>query len=238
MCIRDSYTSWNEQTHMSKENIEPYSSTVFVGIDFGLTPAATFGQRLVTGQWLILQELVCFDMGVTRFAELLKHEIAKNYKGLDLEIYGDPAGDFRSQTDETTPFQILRHMGIRAVPAPSNDVLIRLESVNAVLSRMVDGESGILLDPKCNNLIRGFSGGYHYRRLQVSGERYDEKPNKNRFSHIHDALQYLLLGAGEGRALTIGKKTNKPIVVYVEWIASINPNIISAKPHKLFIINK
>ena len=58
---------------------------------------------------------------------------------------------------------------------------------------MVDGETGILIDPKCNNLIRGFAGGYHYRRLQVSGERYDEKPNKNRFSHVHDALQYLFL---------------------------------------------
>ena len=48
--------------------------------------------------------------------------------------------------------------------------------------------------------------------MQVSGERYDEKPNKNRFSHIHDALQYMLLGAGEGRSLTIGSKSSKPFV--------------------------
>ena len=112
--------------------------------------------------------------------------------------------------------------------SPSNDVLIRLESVNSVLSRMVDGESGILLDPKCTNLIRGFAGGYHYRRLQVSGERYDEKPNKNRFSHIHDALQYLLLGAGEGRALTIGKKSNKPVV------AKRNFNVFDVKPKSVY----
>ena len=37
--------------------------------------------------------------------------------------------------------------------------------------------------------------------MEVSGERYADKPDKNMYSHIHDALQYLLLGAGEGRAL-------------------------------------
>ena len=93
---------------------------------------------------------------------------------------------------------------------------------------MVDGESGILIDKSCINLIRGFAGGYHYRRLQVSGERYDERPNKNRFSHIHDALQYLLLGAGEGRSLTIGTKYSKPI------IAKRNFDVFSGKPRDIY----
>ena len=79
-----------------------------------------------------------------------------------------------------------------------------------------------------NNLIKGFTGGYHYRRLQVSGERYDEKPNKNRFSHIHDALQYLLLGAGEGRTLTMGNKSSKPI------IAKRNFNVFNLKPKSIY----
>jgi hypothetical protein len=37
--------------------------------------------------------------------------------------------------------------------------------------------------------------------MEVSGERYADKPEKNMFSHVHDAAQYLFLGAGEGRAL-------------------------------------
>ena len=64
---------------------------------------------------------------------------------------------------------------------------------------MVDGNAGFLIDPRCKELIKGFEGGYAYRRIQVSGERYDDRPEKNHFSHIHDALQYLMLGAGEGR---------------------------------------
>ena len=166
-------------------------------------------------------------MGIVKFSDLMKQSMAK-YHPRPFYIFGDPAGDHRVQTDENTPFQILRGKGITARPAPSNDVLIRLESVNATLTRMVDGESGILIDKSCINLIRGFAGGYHYRRLQVSGERYDERPNKNRFSHIHDALQYLLLGAGEGRSLTIGTKYSKPI------IAKRNFDVFSGKPKNIY----
>jgi hypothetical protein len=59
--------------------------------------------------------------------------------------------------------------------------------------------------------VKGFISGYHYRRMQVSGEsRYDEKPNKNRYSHPHDALQYLFTGAGEGRRLRGNRGDSKP----------------------------
>lgn len=206
------YPSWKEDVHLSKEKLEPLNTTIFIGIDFGLTPAAVFGQKLADGRWLILHELVCFDMGIVRFTELLKTEIAKLFRGEDIEIYGDPAGDFRAQTDESTPFQILRSHGLKAVPAPSNDVALRTEAVEAALNRMVDGKAGFLLDYTCINLKKGFNGGYHYRRLQTSGDRYDEKPMKNRYSHVHDALQYLMLGAGEGRSL-MAQNASKPRVI-------------------------
>ena len=181
----------------------------------------------IRSRWVILDELVAEDMGIVRFSDIMKQKMAE-YLPRQFIVFGDPAGDHRVQTDESTPFQILRGRGINARPAPSNDVALRLESVNATLSRMVDGESGILIDPKCINLIKGFDGGYHYRRMQVSGERYDEKPNKNRFSHIHDALQYLLLGAGEGRSLTIGNKINRPV------IAKKNFNVFDLKPKSIY----
>jgi len=48
--------------------------------------------------------------------------------------------------------------------------------------------------------------------MQISGaERYEDKPEKNKYSHIHDALQYAMIGGGEGRALTMGGKTSKPV---------------------------
>jgi hypothetical protein len=205
------YESFVHKTHVAKGDLAIADGVpVFVGLDFGLTPACVFAQRL-RGRWIVFDELVAEDMGIVRFSELMKQHMAQ-YLPREFIIFGDPAGDQRVQTDESTPFQILRGRGLNARPAPSNDVLLRLESVSTVLNRMTDGESGMIIDPKCINLIKGFDGGYHYKRMQVSGERYDDRPNKNRFSHIHDAFQYLLLGAGEGRALTMGQKTSKPVV--------------------------
>ena len=93
----------------------------------------------------------------------------------------------------------------------TNDVALRIESVNSSLVRMVEGRAGLLVDPSCKVLVAGFEGGYHYRRLQVTGERFTESPEKNRFSHVHDAFQYLMLGGGEGRALTMGGKAQEPV---------------------------
>ena len=200
------YPSFVSETHIAKEEI-PIADGVplYIGIDFGLTPAAVFGQK-VRGRWLIQAEIVAIDMGIVRFAEMLRQEIATRFGNLDVHIYGDPAGDFRAQTDESTPFQILRGAGLRALPAPSNSVDLRLESVSAALNKMVEGKPAFMIDRRCQTLIKGFEGGYAYKRMQVSGERYDDKPEKNMYSHIHDALQYLMLGAGEGRQLMSGQK--------------------------------
>ena len=60
----------------------------------------------------------------------------------------------------------------------------------------------------CVSLISGFEGGYQYKRIYYMGnERYEEKPDKNRFSHCHDALQYAFLGGGEGRKVMLGPRT-------------------------------
>jgi len=200
------YPQFVSETHIAEEEIPiAIGVPLYVGIDFGLTPAAVFGQK-VRGRWLIQSEIVAIDMGIVRFAELLRQEIATRFSGLDVNIIGDPAGDFRAQTDESTPFQILRGAGLRAIPAPSNSVDLRLESVGSQLTKMSDGNPAFIIDRRCPTLIKGFQGGYCYRRMQVSGERYDDKPEKNMYSHIHDALQYLMLGAGEGRQLIAGQQ--------------------------------
>lgn len=211
------YPMYNDDMHTSSEDLLPSPELpLFVGLDFGLTPAAVFAQRMPNGRWMVLHEIVATDMGTVRFAELLKYELSSRFAGIPKEkvsIYGDPAGDFRAQTDETTPFQILRANGLIATPTLSNDPVVRIESVEAVLNRMVDGAVGCLFDASCAVLRKGFMGGYHYRRMNVTGAtRYDSKPDKNKFSHVHDALQYLFLGAGEGRQLLSGGQSVAPVV--------------------------
>jgi hypothetical protein len=209
------YPTFRREVHVAKEPIAVQPELdIRVGIDFGRTPAAIFGQQLWGGRWTILHELVAQDMGAGRFADLLKREIARlGWAGYGFVFHGDPAGSAMAQTDETTPFMILRQAGINARPAPSNDPEVRIEAVESLLNRLVDGQPGLLIAPSCTTVIAGFEGGYQFRRLQVSGvERYDEKPSKNRFSHPHDALQYLVIGGGEGRRVTVGKTGGGKVV--------------------------
>lgn len=203
------YASYDEGTHLAREELLPAPGIpITVGLDFGLTPAAAFCQH-VRGRWLVLRELVGFDMGAAKFADLLRVFMAQTFPGAKFQIWGDPAGDYRAQTDETTPFQVLRSAGIIARSAPTNDPALRIDAVTATLTRMVDGQPGFLLDPRCTYLKRGFAGGYGYRRLQVGGtERYEDRPEKNIYSHIHDALQYAVCGGGESRKLLVGDNAN------------------------------
>lgn len=199
------YGSYRDSTHCAEFDML-LGQPIYVGIDFGLTPAAAFAQRKPMGGWLIFDELVAQDMGAVRFSELLHEKLFGQYSLYPIgQITGDPAGDSRAQTDERTPFQILRANGIDAKPATTNDPIARIESVRSSLERMIDGYAGLQVHPRCKQIRQGFMGGYCYRRLQVSGEeKYRDVPDKNHYSHVHDALQYLFIGAGEGKLL-IGK---------------------------------
>jgi len=51
-----------------------------------------------------------------------------------------------------------------------------------------------LLSEKCEMLRRGFISGYRYeQKVRLAGEIFKDKPEKNEFSHVHDALQYAAL---------------------------------------------
>lgn len=183
-----------------------------IGMDFGLTPAAVFAQRKPMGGWRIRSELVATSMGAKKFAEEIKRHVATLYSGFELQaISGDPAGDQRSQADdEDTPFRILRAAGLEAKPAPTNDTALRYGAVDEALTRMIDGEPGLVIHPDCRQLRKALSGGYCFRRMAVTSERYADKAEKNMYSHVAEALQYLLVGAGEHRHLVKVKRTGAP----------------------------
>ncbi len=206
------YPEFDEARHVSLAPLDPVDGLpLYVGLDFGLTPAAALAQRLADGRWRYLDELVTENMGMVRFAALLRDLLRTRYPGLKPVIWGDPAGMARAQTDERTPYDILRAGGLSARPTSTNDPLLRREAMAAALSRDIGGQPGLTLSPRCATLIRGMAGAWRYRRLLVSGQdRYDESPEKNRFSHVCEAAQYLLLGAGEDRRLLVPEGPVRP----------------------------
>lgn len=185
---------------------------IHIGLDFGLTPAAIIGQRMVNGQWRWRYEVVTEDTGVMRFARALKRFLADHCAGMQIaSITGDPAGDQRQVGDEEerTVFQLLATEDVIALPAPgNNDFAIRTDAVNKPMRQLIDGSPGFMLHPDCRVTRIGLQGGYKFRRLKVAGdERYENHPVKNKYSHPCEAGQYLMLGAGEGITLLKGGDT-------------------------------
>jgi hypothetical protein len=175
-----------------------------IGLDFGLTPAAVFGQRTPAGQWRVLHELVTFDIGLERFGSYLMSEVHSKFPRYEVLVWGDPAGQQRDAIYETTAFEFLRTIGLRAQPTASNDFKVRREGAAAPMNRMVMGKPGLLVDKSCKMLRKSLSGGYHFKRIAVGvgQERFKDTPNKNEHSHVGDAFGYLCLGGGEYKHLT------------------------------------
>jgi hypothetical protein len=185
---------FNDAIHVSDAPllVDP-KLAIAVGMDFGLTPAAVFAQRDNYGRWQIFSELttpVDSQMGTVQFLTMMKDHIRKNYPNHECVIYADPAGQQKAQTDMKTSFEIAKAMGFRIYPG-AYTLEERIGSVRASLTRIVEGVPGLRISRGCTVLMQGFQGAYQYKRVAVSDEKYSEKPDKNRHSHVHDATQHL-----------------------------------------------
>lgn len=189
--------------HIANDNLsavraESYPLTI--GLDFGRTPAAVIGQMDHRGRVLILDELTSENMGIEKFLdERLKPFLYSKYAGYTYLVAPDPAGWAKTQVGETSPVDAVRAAGFRVVPKSSltNNVDPRIRAVETLLTRQVEGKAGFVVDPGCAKLIRGFKSGYRWR-MDKKGNLVDVSPDKNEYSHVHDALQYFALVVGNG----------------------------------------
>jgi hypothetical protein len=190
---------FSQEFHVSDRPLGVFRGLpIRLGWDYGLTPACIVGQTAPNGQLRILREYVCERGGIKQFTlDVVRPELNRLFAGMGIGSTGDPAGGQASQADEKTCFQQQAELGIQTSPAPTNDFIKRRDAVIDRLTRNIDGQPAFIIDPSCKMLIQGFRGGYRFKRVRVVGEddRFRNEPDKNRFSHPHDALQYLVQGA-------------------------------------------
>lgn len=188
------YAEYSDTIHCAADELEVYRGLpLFLGWDYGLTPACVALQLSPHGQLRVIKEWVSDDMGIREFArDVVQPTLANEYQGMQIISVGDPAGKQRSQTEQTSCMDILFEEGVPTESAPTNEVIKRLDSVRFYLKGMDrEGNPAFLISPSCKTIRRGFNGGYKYERVQIVGEeRYKDIPAKNKFSHPHDALQY------------------------------------------------
>ncbi len=193
--------TFDESRHVAREVLEPIPGVpIVVGLDFGRTPAAMFCQ-CVRGNWRFLRELVAREMEAVTFAPIVRRECDTRFPGYQFTFYGDPAGDHPGQETSQTCYDIFRSEGMVVLKADGgnrNDPKLLHNAMTSALSRT----DGVAISPVCRTFKAAMRGGYHYKRLKVSGAaQYATSVNKNHYSHIAEAGCYAVLGGGESRTM-------------------------------------
>jgi phage terminase large subunit len=208
------YPEYNDDIHSVQKLTAIQGLPIHLGWDFGLTPACIVFQITPRGHVLVLKEYLAEDMGIRTFAQnvilpSLPNDFVYNKIGAS---EADPAGLASDGiVEELSCIGELISLGIPTSAAHTNDPSVRISSVRYFLNTMIDGKPAFQLNREgCPVLRKGFVNGYHFKRLSISGdERFQDKPNKNRFSHPHDALQYGLMKFASDTILE-SKKDDKP----------------------------
>ncbi|MEM7318021.1 MAG: hypothetical protein AAF408_03260 [Pseudomonadota bacterium] len=200
---------WKDQfrkrIHVSEKPLELIRGLpLLVGLDQGFKGAAVIAQQAGYFRWRILGELHFPDkrMMAVKFGQALAELIEERWPNARIECgYGDMAGEQGSSIAEEENATWNLYVGrsaeftVRPSVIGQNRIQPRLEAVRAALEAPIEGgEPGLLMDPSCRFLIRGFEARYVW--IEETDKHGDKRkiPNKSfTEANVHDALQYLLL---------------------------------------------
>ena len=183
---------------------------VMVGQDFGRTPASLIGQIDNRGRLVIHDELTSEDMGIEQFATtLLRPLLYEKYWGQKIFMVADPKGRDKSQTNEDSPFDVLKRLGFDVHAAPTNNIDPRLRSVEQLLLHQVDGGPMLMISDECTVLNSAMKYWYRYRRKQTGV--LEDKPEKTHpWSDVADCLQYMAMSTNANYLGKIMQAMNPP----------------------------
>jgi hypothetical protein len=184
------YGSFMRSQHVVELKPEAHLPLLWT-LDFNVDPMSSLVMQIAGGKVRVLDEIV-IRHGTTQQAceEFLRrfrtHQAA-------VVVYGDASG-FQGQTTGASDYEIVReHLRVNTnmtvqyrVPRSNPPVRERTNLVNAKL-RSASGEIGLLVDPKCKELIKDFE--------QVAYKEDSNQIDKDRDrlrTHLSDALGYLV----------------------------------------------
>jgi len=218
MSGRPIYYEYNDTIHFKSQEYPLLRGIpLILGTDFGLTPATAICQLTPQGQLRVIDEVVsgldeetlrgldplryARSMGIRQFAKnLLRPYLRTRYHGLEIISIGDPAGNTRGESNETTCLDEMNAAGILTEMCMTNEFIKRREAVGGFMTSMcASGEPAFVISPRVKILRKACMGGYRFRQMNVSGGyAFSTKPEKTVWSHIAEALQYAAVYAESG----------------------------------------
>jgi len=197
---------FNQRVHVSDTPLPLiHGLPLRIGLDQGFKGAAVIAQCDEAFRWRIYAEMHFPEERLMaavfggRLADLLE---GTRFNGYRVEAgWGDMAGEHGASqaADENATWNLMvgKAAGffIRPQRIGTNRIQPRLEAVRASLEApLTRGEPGLLIDPSCRFLIRGFAARYVWtEEINKSGDKRKVPDKSYTEANVHDALQYLLL---------------------------------------------
>jgi len=186
------YHNFKRDYHVAKQPLIWAKGPLYRGWDnSGNVPACVVVQVPRPNHIQLLKEFHSDRLGIVDFTNYVQNQCNLLWPNAEYEEWGDPAGEneySKRGGGFTSNAKLMRECGVNVKPSEQN-IRARIEAVDQSLARI----EGLVIDPSCIRIINGFLGGYCYKPdVATTGEERDAIM-KNRFSHPHDALQYVLV---------------------------------------------
>lgn len=201
---------FNRRVHVSPEPLELVDGEPLrIGLDQGFKGAAVISQFVAPGHWRILAELHFPEerLMARTFGERLAELLAspRFARARVLAGWADMAGEHgasQAMDENATWNRIVAQAAgiqIRAQRLGTNRIQPRLEAVRAALEFIRGGQPGLLIDPSCRFLIRGFEARYVWAEdVDRTGDKRKVPDKTKTEANVMDALQYLTLSEMRG----------------------------------------
>ena len=188
------YSSWDRTVHMQKATIDPQRPLLWA-LDFNVDPMSSVVAQEVNGRVVVVDEIFLRHSTTVDAAKTFLKRYGEHRAGV--VVYGDAAGA-HAQTTGASDYDVIKETFRVAaatrvsyeVPKANPSVRERINLMNSRL-RTASGAIGLVVDPKCKELIRDFE--------EVSYKEDSGQIDKDRDrlrTHLSDALGYLLLELG------------------------------------------
>ena len=153
------YTSFSATDHVRRVQPNPQRPLLWA-MDFNVDPMSSVIAQIDEGQVRVLDEIVLRNATTGQACEEFLKRYPRHEAGV--KVYGDASG-FHQQTTGSSDYAMVRehfmvHSTMRMenhVPRSNPSVRERINVTNAKL-RSAAGDIGLLVDPKCKELIKDF----------------------------------------------------------------------------------
>ncbi|MFN7995890.1 MAG: terminase family protein [Bryobacteraceae bacterium] len=184
------YSAFSRQEHIRELRLSPRVPLLWA-LDFNVDPMSSVVAQIEAGKVFVLDEIVLRHASTREACEEFEKRFPRHASGL--VIYGDASGNNLKSTGGSD-YQIVQdyfrmHYGSRVnyrVPKANPSVRDRVMLTNSKL-RTAAGEVGLLVDPKCKELIKDFEQVSY----KAESNAIDKEKDRRR-THLSDALGYLL----------------------------------------------